>query len=97
MTQFIFNVFFLNLFMGLTRLLYAKNLIVVYFSSFSETISLKYLDFLRFLEVLEGLDRSGRPVGTMSTYFSPTSELVVPSYDQKPKKFTSIQLTSIKV
>ena len=38
------------------------------FPNCSKNSSLKKLDFLRFLGVLEGLESSGKPVGKKSTY-----------------------------
>ena len=43
----------------------------------------KLLVFLGFLEVLEGLERSGRLVGKFFLVFSCGSDFMVPSYDQK--------------
>ena len=44
-------------------------------------MSLNNLVVLKVLQVLEGLERSGRSVGAIP--ITPKSELVVPSYDQK--------------
>ena len=53
---------------------------------------LAFLWFLEvwFLEVLESLERSGRLVGKMSSYFHPDPTLMVPSCDQKIKKEVNV-------
>ena len=44
------------------------------------------LVLLRFVEVLEYLERSGRPVGKNILQTSSESDLMVPEYDPKNKK-----------
>ena len=50
--------------------------------------------FLLFFWVLDGLERSGRLVGTIFTQISSTSDFTVPSYDQKAKKVDDKKTTT---
>ena len=54
---------------------------------------LNNLVFLRFMLVLNGLKSSGRPVGTISTYFRQKRSGGFRAMTKKPKKLTSIKLT----
>ena len=52
--------------------------------------------FLMEFWTLDGLERSGRPVGIISTYFRQKRSGGFRAMTKKPKKLTSIKLTSIK-
>ena len=63
-----------------------KHLIVVRnFRGVLRFVASKMLAFLGSLEVLEGLERSGRQMGTISCKFVSKPVLVEPSYDSKTK------------
>ena len=49
------------------------------------------LVFLKFLQVLEGLERSGRLIGNMFSRFSEKSDFMVLSYDQATEEVNNKQ------
>ena len=53
--------------------------------------------FLRFFWTLDGLERSGRPVGIISTYFRQKRSGGFRAMTKNPPKFTTINTTTIKV
>ena len=59
------------------------------------SVSKNYVLSLKF-GVLEGFKSSGRPVGNISTYFRQKRSGGFRAMTKKPKKLTSIKLTSIK-
>jgi len=65
----------------------AKNPSFFYFlKNISNILFLKNLVFLRFMLVLNGLKSSGRPVGTISTYFRQKRSGGFRAMTKKPKK-----------
>ena len=76
---------------------YALPQIVVNKIVFFEILRLKNLDFLRFLWTLDGLERSGRPVGTISTNFRQKRSSGFRAMTKNLPKFTTINTLSIKV
>ena len=61
------------------------------FIDFLKNVFSEMLIFLRLMLVLEGLKRSGRPVGRISSYFH---GLRGADYDEKNKKITTKEVTT---
>ena len=68
-----------------------------FFFGFFKNLRLNNLDFLSFSEGLDSLERSGRPVGIISTYFRQNSLRGFRAMTKNPPKFTTINTTTIKV
>ena len=77
---------------------YARPLIVVnIFDFIFKKIGFKNRGFLIEFWTLDGLERSGRPVGIISTYFRQQRSGGFRVMTKKPIIFTTIKFTSIKV
>ena len=67
------------------------------FSVLYKKIGFKNSGFLMEFWTLDGLERSGRPVGIISTYFRQKRSGGFRVMNKKPIIFTTIKFTSIKV
>ena len=76
---------------------YALPQILVRIFDFFKKIDSKHLVFLIFRVVLDGLESSGRPVGTISTNFRQNPSGGFRAMTQNPPKCTTINTTTIKV